>query len=91
MKASFIPPDPPLLGKAPTLSLMCLYQRSQTSFEGAVGQTGGCSQEMLDLRRVQHWEQQLRLSTQGTAPAPPPPRAERDIPEGPAAAVLGGC
>lgn len=46
------------------------------------GQTGRSSQGMLDLRRVQHWEQQLGLSTQGPAPAPLLPRAERAIPEG---------
>lgn len=64
MKASLIPPDPPLVGKAPTLSLMCLYQRSQTSFEAAVGTHGRIQPGDAGFRRVQHWEQQLGLSTQ---------------------------
>lgn len=61
---------------------MCLYQRRQTTFEGAVGTDG----------QVQPGDAGSEESSAlGAAPVPPLARAEQTIPEGAEAAVLGRC
>lgn len=86
MKAPLVHPDPPLVVNTPTRSLMRLYQKSQTTFESerATGIDGRIqvSEEALDPRQVQHWQQRPGASTQEPTLVPPLPGAEQEDPGG---------